>query len=152
MGASGRIHIDAGPHATYTCTDETLHLALEFAREHDTRIHIHLSETAKEVADSFAAQGVSPVRHLEMLGLLDRPLYAAHCVHVSEEDIQILRDHRVTPVHNPTSNLKLGSGFAPIPALLKAGIRPALGTDGASSNNNLDMFEEIHLASIIHKG
>ena len=152
QGVSGRIQVDAAPHAIYTCTDETLRLARTFADEYDTRMQIHLSETSKEVADAFATHGVSPVRHIEMLGLLERPVYAAHCVHVSDEDIRILCDNRVTPIHNPTSNMKLGSGFAPIPAFLRAGLRPALGTDGASSNNNLDMFEEIHLASIIHKG
>ncbi len=127
-------------------------MAIDFAGRNNTRIHIHISESSKETEDNYEKHGVSPVEYLEKAGLFERPVYAAHCVHVSEKDLEIIRNQNIVPVHNPTSNLKLGNGFAPVPELLRKGIRPALGTDGASSNNNLNMFEEIHLAVIIHKG
>ena len=86
------------------------------------------------------------------MGLLDVPAFFAHCVWVTKQDMKIMKKHGVSAVHCPTSNMKLGSGFAPIPALLKAGINVGLGTDGCASNNNLNMFEEMHLAAVIHKG
>jgi 5-methylthioadenosine/S-adenosylhomocysteine deaminase len=141
-----------GPHAPYTCPDELLVSVAEAAREHGLGIHIHLSETETEVADSTDHHGVSPVRHLHDLGVLDGHVTAAHCVHLSEDDIAILTEQQVGIAHCPGSNMKLASGFAPVPELLAAGARVGLGTDGAASNNNLDLLEEMRLAALIHKG
>lgn len=147
----GRIKIFAGPHAPYTCSPRYLKKVIELAKELDIGIHIHLSETKKEVDECMEKWGKTPIKHVYDLGLFERPTIAAHCVHVNDEDIQILAESKVSVAHNPTSNLKLASGFAPVEKMLKAGVNVALGTDGASSNNNLNMFEEIHLASIINK-
>ncbi|MBZ2176018.1 amidohydrolase [Schnuerera sp. xch1] len=147
----GRIKVMVAPHAPYTCSPAYLEEILDLAIELDSEIHIHLSETKKEVEDSFKNYGKSPIKHVYDLGLFNRPTVAAHCVHVDDEDINILKKNNVSPVNNPTSNLKLASGFAPIDKMLKSGINVTLGTDGSSSNNNLNMFEEIHLASIINK-
>ncbi len=149
---NGRILIDTAPHSIYTCTSETLAAALEFSHVKNNRIHIHLSETRRENSDSRKAHGLSPTAYIEELGMLERPVYAAHCVHLDPGDMDILLRHNVIPVHNPSSNLKLGSGFAPVPEMFSRGLQPALGTDGASSNNNLNMMEELHIASLIHKG
>ena len=118
----------------------------------NNRIHIHLSETEKENTDTYALHNMTPAAYLESIGMLDRPVYAAHCVHIDQNDMEILKNHAVFPVHNPSSNLKLGSGFAPIPQFSSLGLHTAMGTDGASSNNNLNMLEEMHLTSLIHKG
>jgi len=150
-GRDGRINVDSAPHAPYTLTPGALQMAIKFAKDNKTRIHIHVSESKQETEENYEKHGVSPVEYLEKAGLFDFPTYAAHCVQLNEKDLGILKKHEVYPVHNPTSNLKLGNGFAPVPAMLEMGMHPALGTDGASSNNNLNMFEEIHLAAIIHK-
>ena len=147
----GRIKVMVAPHAPYTCSPAYLKDILELAVELDTGIHIHLSETKKEVEDSFREYGKSPIKHVYELGLFERPTIAAHCVHVDDEDIAILKENNVTAVYNPSSNLKLASGFAPVDKMLKMGVNVALGTDGSSSNNNLNMFEEIHIASIVNK-
>ncbi|MCL6444254.1 MAG: amidohydrolase family protein, partial [Alicyclobacillus sp.] len=102
--------------------------------------------------DSYRDYGCSPIAHAERCGVFERAVLAAHCVHVSDEDIAILRAHDVRVAHNPQSNLKLGSGVAPIVKMKAAGVRVGLGTDGAASNNNLDMFEELRLAATLHKG
>ena len=148
---NGRIKVMVAPHAPYTCSPEFLGKIMDLAKELDTGVHIHLSETEKEVEDSLKQWGKSPIKHVYDLGLFNFPTVAAHCVHVDDDDINILKENNVSPVNNPSSNLKLASGFAPIDKMLKAGINVALGTDGSSSNNNLNMFEEIHLASIINK-
>ncbi|HSH35577.1 amidohydrolase [Schnuerera sp.] len=148
---NGRIKVMVAPHAPYTCSPDYLEDIMDLAYELDTGIHIHLSETKKEVEDSFKTYGKSPIKHVYDLGLFKLPTIAAHCVHVDELDIKILRENNVNPVNNPSSNLKLASGFAPIDEMLKYGINLSLGTDGSSSNNNLNMFEEIHLASIVNK-
>lgn len=150
--ADGRVHIDFSIHAEYTCKSHIVRAYSELCRARGGRMHIHLSETRKEVDECIARHGVSPVKWFEDLGTLDSPTAAAHCVAVSDEDIAILRRHGVSVVHNPTSNLKLGSGFAPVRRFMDEGINLALGTDGAASNNNLDMFEEMHLAAIMHCG
>lgn len=139
------------PHAPYTCSPEFLKKSIELAKELNTGIHIHLAETKKEREDSLKIYGKSPIKHVNDLGLFDLHTIAAHCVYVDDEDIDILDKKGVYPVNNPGSNLKLASGFAPIQKMLHKGIRVALGTDGSSSNNNLNMFEEINLASIINK-
>ncbi|MBC8589410.1 amidohydrolase [Paratissierella segnis] len=149
--ANGRIKVMVAPHAPYTCSPEFLIKIMELAGDLNTGIHIHLSETKKEVEDSFNIYGKSPIKHVYDLGLLDFHTIAAHCVHVDDDDIEMLYEKNVYPVNNPGSNLKLASGFAPVDKMLKKGIKVALGTDGSSSNNNLNMFEEINLAAIVNK-
>ncbi len=150
--ADGRISIDMAPHAIYTCTADTLKITADLAQELGCRIHTHISESVKEQKDCMEAHGMTPLAYLESLGCLEVPLYAAHGVYLTDEDITMAKRNNVHVVHNPTSNLKLGNGFAPVEKFIAAGLAPALGTDGASSNNNLNMFEEMHIASLIHKG
>ena len=150
---SGRVHIDFGVHAEYTCTDAVAKYYADYVKTvPDARMHIHLSETEKEQRECIERHGCTPAEWFERMGVFDVPTGAAHCVWVTDGDIEILKKHGVSAVHNPTSNMKLGSGFAPIPKLMERGINVALGTDGAASNNNLNMFEEMHLASILHNG
>lgn len=146
-----RIKVMIAPHAPYTCSPDFLKKSLELAKELDTGIHIHLAETKGEREDSFKLYGKSPIEHVNDLGIFDLHTIGAHCVHVDEKDIEILAKKGVYPVYNPASNLKLASGFAPVEKMVHKGIKVALGTDGASSNNNLNMFEEINLAAIINK-
>ena len=141
-----------GPHAPYTCPDPLLVQVRKAAGEYGLGIHIHLAETAQEVADSLRDHGVTPVRHLADLGLLECRVTAAHCVHLTEEDIALVAEHQLGCAHCPSSNMKLASGFAPVPELLAAGAIVGLGTDGAASNNNLDLLEEARMAALIHKG
>jgi 5-methylthioadenosine/S-adenosylhomocysteine deaminase len=151
-GASdGRIKILLGPHAPYTCPPEYLAKVMDLAKEMGVGIHIHLAETAGEFADSNRTWGKTPVNHMESLGLFKHEVLAAHCVHLSKEDIEILAKNRVGVAHNPESNMKLASGIAPVPEMLKAGIPVALGTDGAASNNNLDMLQEMRSCALLHK-
>lgn len=140
------------PHAVYTCNPDTLKGCALYAKKHNMRIHTHLSETEKENEDCIKEYGMTPTELMEKCGVFDVPTTAAHCVWLSEGDMEILKKHNVTVVHNPISNLKLASGIADIPRIVQKGINVALGTDGASSNNNLDMFEEIKLMGILHKG
>lgn len=149
--ANGRIKVMVAPHAPYTCSPDFLKESFRLAKELNTGIHIHLSETKKEVEDSFKLHGKSPIKHVYDLGILDLHTIAAHCVHIDDEDIEIIKEKNVFPVNNPGSNLKLASGFSPVDKMLKRGVSVALGTDGSSSNNNLNMFEEINLAAIINK-
>jgi len=141
-----------GPHAPYTCPDPLLEKVAAAAHEHGLGVHIHLSETEHEVQESLQTRGVTPVRHLARIGLLQCQVTAAHCVHLTGEDIEILTEKNVGVVHCPGSNMKLASGFQPLPSLLAAGATVGLGTDGAASNNNLDLLEEARLAALIHKG
>ena len=115
-------------------------------------LHVHVSETRREHEECIARHGKTPVAYLASTGLLDNGAYAAHCVWATDDDFRIMRDMGVTLVHNPSSNMKLGSGFARIAAARAAGVNVALGTDGCASNDNLNMFEEMHLASLVHKG
>ncbi len=147
----GRICVELGPHAVYTSSKEYLHHIANIAVDKAMRVHIHVSETKRENDECVAQTGVSPTAYLESLGYFATPTLAAHCVHLSEKDIDILASHRVSISHNPSSNLKLASGFAPIIDYIESGINVALGTDGASSNNNLDIFEEAHIAAITQK-
>ncbi|MBI5166111.1 MAG: amidohydrolase [candidate division NC10 bacterium] len=149
--AGGRINVMLGPHAPYTCPDWSLEKIARAASELGVGIHIHLSETRKEVEESLQTRGKTPVAHLEGLGLFQNRVLAAHCVHVTDEDIAILAERRVGVAHNPGSNMKLASGVAPVPKMLKRGVMVGLGTDGAASNNNLDMLEEMRLAALLHK-
>ncbi|MFA5577173.1 MAG: amidohydrolase [Tissierellaceae bacterium] len=147
----GRIKVMVAPHAPYTCSPDFLIETMELAKDLNTGIHIHLSETKKEVEDSLKLYGKTPIRHVYDLGLLDLHTIGAHCVHVNDEDMDIMKEKSLYPVNNPGSNLKLASGFAPVDQMLKKGIPVALGTDGSSSNNNLNMFEEINLAALVNK-
>ena len=149
---NGKIKVYLEVHSTYLWDYESLIRASDLAKELNTGIHIHLLETAKERKDSFEQYGKSPVEICVETGIFDVPVIGAHLVHVSKEDMDILHKYKVSAAHNPSSNLKLGSGIAPIPAMLDAGVNIALGTDGAASNNNLNMFEEMHLAALLHKG
>lgn len=146
-----RIHPMFGPHAPYTCPDPLLERVTTYAAELGARIHIHLSETQEELDNSLSEHGVTPVQRLARLGLLDQGVSAAHCVHLTPEDIELLAAKGTGVVHCPGSNLKLASGFAPVSALLKAGAVVGLGTDGCASNNNLDMFQEMLLVGIVQK-
>lgn len=150
--SEGRIKVYIEVHSTYLFDRPSLVRASELAKELGTGIHIHLLETVKERKESFEKHGKSPVRICAETGIFDVPVIGAHLVHIEAEDIELLRQYGVNAAHNPTSNLKLGSGISPVHELLKAGINVALGTDGSASNNNLNMFEEMHLAALIHKG
>lgn len=149
--ANGRIRFALGPHAPYTCPPEYLRKVVDLAEELDTGLHIHIAETRQEVEDMVKQYGVSPVKLMLDNGVFSRPTLAAHCVHLSSDDIAILHQYKVGVAHNPESNMKLASGIAPVPAMLRAGIAVGLGTDGASSNNNLDMIEEMRSCALLHK-
>lgn len=150
--ADGRIRTMISPHAAYTCPPDFIERAVAIAEELDLPIHTHMSETLREVEDNVRDYGVRPVAHLERLGVFSRPCMVAHAVHLNDEEIAVLARHDVRVSHNPGSNLKLASGIARVPDMIRAGVKVSLGTDSAASNNNLDMFEEIRLAALLHKG
>ncbi len=150
--ADGRIKVFVEIHSTYMFNERTLTNAASLAKELKTGIHIHLLETATEVESSKRDYGMTSVEICKKTGVLDVPVLAAHCVHLTDGDLEIMKEMNCSISHNPTSNLKLGSGIARVPEMLKMGINVCLGTDGASSNNNLNMFEEMNLAALIHKG
>ncbi len=140
-----------GPHAPYTVPPAMLTQIIDAAGELGVRINIHLAETAGEVAGHIAQYGDTPVKHLHQLGLFNVPVTAAHCVHLTKEDIALIAAADVVVAHCPSSNMKLGSGIAPVPALLRAGVPVALGSDGAGSNNTLDILREVRQAALLHK-
>lgn len=148
----GRLLIDFCIHAEYTCTEAVAKAYIDEVNARNGNLHIHLSETKKEHDECIEKYGKTPAEWFDSLGGFDSSAFAAHCVWLSESDMELFRRKGVNAVHNPTSNMKLASGFAPIQKMLDMGINVALGTDGASSNNNLDMLEEMHIASIIHNG
>jgi 5-methylthioadenosine/S-adenosylhomocysteine deaminase len=148
----GRILADFSIHAEYTSFEQLVRPYAADCLKRGARMHLHLSETVKEHEACKARYGKTPARWFLDLGVLDSPVIAAHCVAVEPADIEILARQGVSCVHNPSSNMKLGSGFMPLQTMLERGINVAIGTDGAASNNNLNLFEEIHLASLIHKG
>lgn len=150
--ADGRITGAFAPHAIYTCSPNVIKAIGSTAEKHGAPIHVHVDETRTEHEDCIKKFGKTPARHLYDLGLFDQRTVAAHCVWITEEDGVILKEKGVTMVHNPASNLKLASGIAPVPQAMSQGVNVALGTDGASSNNNLNLFEEIQLSAYIHKG
>lgn len=149
--ADGRITTMLGPHAPYTCPPDYLKKVMRAAEKLQVGIHIHLAETLTEINDIQKSHGKRPVELMNELGLFEHPVLGAHLVHVNEQEIGILEEKKVGVAHNPQSNMKLASGIAPVPAMLKRGIPVALGTDGASSNNNLDMIDEMRSASLLHK-
>ncbi|MFP4202267.1 MAG: amidohydrolase [Candidatus Acetothermia bacterium] len=149
--ADGRIKVALSPHAPYTCGKEVLKEVSRLSRERGLPIHTHISETRGEVEESYEKFGVSPVKRLQDLGLLENPVLAAHCVHVNEEDVKTLKENDVVVAHNPTSNMKIASGAAPIEKMRQAGVDVTLGTDGPGTNNDLDIFEEMRQASFLAK-
>lgn len=151
-GRHPRVTPGFGPHAPYTVSPDHLLDAIEAARRYDVPLTIHLAETEAEVGDIQERYGVRPIEHLERLGVLEPRLIAAHVVWPDDEEIDLIGRRGVGVIHNPTSNLKLGSGVAPVPQMLTAGVKLGLGTDGAAANNNLDLWEEMRLAALLHKG
>ncbi|MFH1055827.1 MAG: amidohydrolase [Candidatus Altiarchaeota archaeon] len=149
---SPRVKLALGPHAIYTVTEESLRWAKEYSDRHGTLIHFHLSETKKEVDDCIKDHGKRPVEYLNDIGFLGPNLLCAHSVWLNEEEIRILAQHEVKVAHCPTSNMKLSVGAAlNNEGLRKAGVTVSLGTDGCSSNNNLDMFESMKTAALLQK-
>jgi len=139
------------PHAPYTVADASLRKVSTLAAELDIPVHIHVHETKGEIERSLAEQGVRPLERLARLGLVGPGLVAVHAVHLSEQEIALLAQHGASVVHCPSSNLKLASGLAPVPSLLAKGVNVALGTDGAASNNRLDLFQEMRSAALLAK-
>jgi 5-methylthioadenosine/S-adenosylhomocysteine deaminase len=139
------------PHAPYTVSDDALRKVAMLAGELDVPVHIHVHETDEEVERSVATHGMRPLERLRRLGLLGPNLIAVHAVHLIEDEILLLFHHNASVVHCPSSNLKLASGFAPLAALVGQGVNVALGTDGAASNNRLDLFGEMRLAALLAK-
>lgn len=149
---SDRIRFIMSPHAIYTCSARLLEQAMGEAEKRGMLKHIHLSESETEVKDCFDKYGKSPVKFLTDMGFLDDRTLLAHCVQLSDEDMDILRASGAHVITNPASNAKLGNGFAPILAMKERGINLCIGTDGPASNNTLNMFREMSLLSLIHKG
>lgn len=149
--ADGRIKVFFGPHSPYTASEELLIKVRELADEYNMGIHIHVSETQKEIDDVSAEKGLRPFEYLEKIGFLGPDVLAAHCVWLSDEEIEIIKKHDVKVSHNPCSNMKLASGVSPVSKMIDKGICVSIGTDGASSNNNLDLIEELKTASLLQK-
>ncbi len=150
--ANGRILVDMCIHGEYTSTPKVVGQMAEYAASIGARMHIHLSETEKEFVQCKERHGVTPTAYMAQMGIFDSPTTAAHCTYLTESDLDILAQKKVTPAHCPISNLKLGGGIADLPAMMSHDLSVALGTDGAASNNNLNLFEEIKCAALIHKG
>jgi 5-methylthioadenosine/S-adenosylhomocysteine deaminase len=148
---SGLLSAAFAPHSVYTCAEELLLTVREEARRLDLPLHIHLSETKQEVLECLAKHGLSPVAYADKLGLLSERTLIAHAVWVDDNDLSIIKARRCAVCHNPKSNLKLASGIAPVMRMSEAGITLGLGTDGAASNNTLDLFSEMRAAALIHK-
>ncbi len=149
---SERITTCLAPHAPYTISDKTFEKVLTFAEQLNLNIHIHLHETHNEIEQSLEEHGLRPVQRLTNLGLLGPNLMAAHCVHLMQSEIETLAAQGCHVLHCPTSNLKLASGIASLARMADAGINIGLGTDGAASNNRLDIFAEMRLAALLAKG
>ena len=145
------LKIMIAPHSVYTCSKDFLQKCINSAKEHNLSIHIHLNESKAEVENSIKANGKSPIEYVNDLGMFEVNTLAAHCVYTTDKELNILKEKKVTVLNNPTSNLKLASGFARVSDMINKGINVSLGTDGAASNNTLNMFREIHLASILNK-
>lgn len=147
-----RLSFMLGPHAPYTCDEGYMRIVSEEAKKNHMRIHVHLSESESEIQQIKEKYGCSPIEMAERNGLFDVPAIAAHCVQITESDMEILKTKGVSVVTNPASNMKLGNGFAPVPEMLEKGINVCIGTDGAASNNSLNLFHEMSLLALIHKG
>ncbi len=150
---NGRIRVDSCLHAEYTSPPELAEWVGGYARDHGLHVNVHVSETKKEHEECKARRGgLTPIQYFARCGMFDVPATAAHCVWTTPDDWAIMADRGVTAVHNPVSNLKLGSGVAPVVEMLRAGVNVALGTDGVSSNNTTDLFEDMKLAAILQNG
>ena len=147
-----RINFMLGPHAVYTCGRELLSELPDIALEKNCALNIHILEGKTELENSIKNYGCSTVAYLESLDFFKAPTLAAHCVHINDNDIEILARRCVSVASNPVSNMKLGNGFAPVAKLLKAGVNLCVGTDSAASNNALNMFRELSMLSYLHKG
>ena len=148
----GQILVDASVHGEYTSHHQLWQWMAGYAREHGLGMHVHISETRSEHAECIARHGKSPIQILNDYGVWDTRAIAAHCVYTTPEDWAVMAEKGVSAVHNPMSNLKLGSGIAPVPAMKRAGVNVCLGTDGVSSNNCTDFFGDLKLAAILHNG
>lgn len=149
----GRIVVDCNIHAEYTSNPRAVADLAAFAREQGLRVQAHVSETRAEHEECRQRHGgLTPVRYFDSLGLFDVPVTAAHCVWVDDEDIDVLAARGVFVAANPASNMKLGSGFAPVPKMLERGVKVCLGTDGMASNNNHDMMQDLYLLALLYKG
>lgn len=146
------VKVSVAPHSPYTVSGSNLIKAKELARKYDAIYQIHVAETEKEVKESLEKHGMTPVAYLDSLGALDSKTVLVHCVHLTDEDISLIASRKCFVVHCPLSNLKLGSGIAPVSKLLKAGVIVALGTDGSASSNRLDIWEAGKFAALLQKG
>ena len=150
--ADGRITLLSEIHSVYLYDTAFLKDVVDFSKSNNIGINMHLQETEKEITDALKELGVRPVEFFESIGAFDVPVTAAHCVHMTEDEMQVLKKHNVLAAINLTSNLKLASGIPDLPKMLDVGVKVGFGTDGTASNNNLNMFEEMHLAGILYKG
>ena len=148
----GQILLDASIHGEYTSSAPLWQWMAQFAHDHNQRMHVHVSETKSEHQASLDRHGLTPIQTLNQYGVWDNGGIAAHCVYTTPEDWAIMAEKGVSCVHNPYSNLKLGSGIAPIPDMLQAGVNVALGTDGMSSHNSADLFADLKLAALLPSG
>ncbi|WP_230369299.1 amidohydrolase family protein [Paludibacterium denitrificans] len=139
------------PHAPYTVSDDTFRKVVMLAEQEDMLIHCHIHETSEEVENSVKERHQRPLARLKELGVLSPRLIAAHMVHLNADEIELAARHGISIVHNPASNMKLASGIAPVNALLAAGVNVGIGTDGAASNNKLDMLAETRLTALLAK-
>ena len=149
--ANGRIKVSLGPHAPYTCSTELLKWVRKKADQKNLRVHIHVSETefeVKKIIDNYEAR---PFEYLDKIGFLNDDVLAAHAVWLSDTEMEIIKEKRVKISHNPVSNMKLASGISPVAKMMDKAINLSLGTDGAASNNNLDMLEEMKIAALQQK-
>lgn len=149
--ADGRIHVRFGPHAPYTCPPDYMTKIVETAQDCQAGLHVHVAETQDELRQIREGYGKTPVEYLNDLGVFERPTLAAHCVHLTEQDMDILAQRGVSVAHCPVSNMKLASGTAPVPQLLAKNITVGLGTDGASSNNSMNLMRDLSVCSFLHK-
>lgn len=147
-----RLSFRLGPHAPYTCDEEYLKIIAKEAVKENMGIHMHLSESKTEIENCRKDYGCSPIELADRCGLFEVPFIAAHCVQVDDKDMDIMAAKNVSVVTNPASNMKLGNGFAPVPEMMAKGINVCLGTDGAASNNALNLIHEMSLVALIHKG
>ncbi|MFC1549329.1 amidohydrolase family protein [Nitrospirota bacterium] len=141
-----------GLHSPYTCSPDTIKKAVSMALEHDVLLSVHLSETEWEVGEVRERYGNTPAMHLDSLGYFEARTLNHHCVWLTSEEMVLMAEKGANVAHCPQSNLKLGSGIAPVPEMLNAGLNVCLGTDGAASNNDLDMLGELNAAALLHKG
>lgn len=148
---NGRIKIVPAPHAIYTCSENYLIEISELAKEFDGIINIHLSETIGEVEECKLKHKKTPIEYVNSLGLLENHVIAAHCTHITDREIDLIGNKKFFPIYNPSSNLKLASGFTPVEKMLKNNILMGIGTDGDSSNNNQNLLEDMHIGALVNK-